>query len=233
MSVTAVAFDIDQTLWDFHAVRIEALRAVASLFAERATIPRDQLVPLLETDSLQARYDRLELQRPARQLAAIRGLALAEAAAEIAPGDERLPADATELYFRHRHAPRSPYPDTIPALTELRDSGLRLAIVSNGNTDLQAMGIAHFFDEVVLGPRVGTAKPYEEIYRLVERGLGVDAAELVCVGDDVDKDVCAPQRFGWRGVWNRRDAQATPPDCSPDATVELLTELPAVIDGWR
>lgn len=231
--VKAIAFDIDQTLWDFHAVRIEALHSVGRLFGERATIDEHLLPELLSPESLQARYDRLEVERPPTQLAEIRRLALTEAATEIAPDDAALAQDATDLYFAHRHAPRRPYADAGPALVALAAAGLRLAIVSNGNTDLAAMGLDHHFEEIVLGPSEGTAKPHAQIYRLVEHRLGLDPSDLVCVGDDPDKDVCAPQRFGWRGVWNRREAHATPPKCRPDATVELLTELPAIIEGWR
>ena len=233
MRVAAVAFDIDQTLWDFHAVRVEALRAVGRFFEEHTTLAPAVAAPLLTVDSLQERYDRLERANAASRLGEIRAMALDEAAAELAPDVDGLGTSATDLYFSIRYAPGAPYPDVVPALTELQRAGIRLAVVSNGNTDLDAMGIEHFFDEIVLGPRVGTAKPHEDIYRLVEARLGLGPDRLVCVGDDQEKDVTAPQRFGWRGVWNRRDGEELAAGCAPDATVSLLTELPQIVAGWR
>ena len=86
--------------------------------------------------------------------------------------------------------------------------------------------------QVPLASEHRVAKPNPAIYQITADQLGREPAELVCVGDDPDKDVAGPQRAGWRAVWNRRDGQELPADITPDATVELLTELPDLIRQW-
>jgi FMN hydrolase / 5-amino-6-(5-phospho-D-ribitylamino)uracil phosphatase len=227
--IHAIAFDIDQTLWDFHAIRRDALAAVLVELRARATTEHlvDQSI-----DDLQRRYDTLEAQHAGSQLAQIRRMSLAEAADEAAPGDANLGDDLVDMYFSIRHRSGEPYPDVAPALEALSNAGVRLAVVSNGNTDLDGLGLAHYFETVVLAPEVATAKPEPTIYRIVEDRLGLDAAAMVCVGDDIINDVVAPQRLGWRGVWNRRSAEPLPEGCTPDATIEHLTDLLPLVASW-
>ncbi|MCP3938928.1 MAG: HAD family hydrolase [Actinomycetia bacterium] len=228
--IQAIAFDVDQTLWDFHTHREAALRACLILVLDRAT---EQIASRWTIEDLQARYDRIEISAPGERLASIRRESLSDAAEEAAPGDPDLGDDLTELYFSIRHGPAEPYADAIPALTDLKAMGLRLAIVTNGNSDLDTLGLTDLFEAVVIGPNIGMAKPEPRIYAEVERLVGVDASSLVCVGDDPHRDVAAPQRRGWKGVWNDRGIEELPNSVLPDATVQLLTELPSVVESWK
>jgi len=227
--VRGIAFDIDQTLWDFHSVRRAALDGVLTALLSRATVDEHQDRHI---DDLQARYDRLERARPTSALSTIRRESLHQAAAVAAPGDKALGDELGDLYFSIRHQPGKAFDDARPALEQLSALGLKLAVVSNGNTDLEALQLSDLFATIVLAPDVGTAKPEPQIYSLVEQQLDLAPTALVCVGDDLENDVCAPQRKGWRGVWNRRDPSQTAEGCTPDATVALLTELPAILEKW-
>ena len=228
--VRAVVFDIDQTLWDFHAKRRQGLEACLRLLRDRDT---EGVAAGWSINDLQHRFDVLEAQVRTAVLRSIRQQSLAEAAAEAAPADAALPDELHDLYFDHRHERTEPYPDVIPTLTSLRDAGYRLGIVSNGNSDLERIGLDGWWDDIVLGPEHGVIKPEPGIYALVAQRLGVDAADLVCVGDDQHKDVAGPQTAGWRGVWVRRDGQSPDPAITPDATIDTLGPLPALVDGWR
>jgi len=227
--IRAVVFDIDQTLWDFHASRKNALRACLALLRHRAT---SEVVDRWTIDDLQTRFDRIESQAKNLALARIRAASLREAANEAAPLDPQLGNDLHELYLDHRHSTREPYADVIPALGRLRAAGLQLGLMSNGNSKIDLLGLEGWWDAIVLASEHRVAKPNPAIYQITADQLGREPTELVCVGDDPDKDVAGPQRAGWRAVWNRRDGQELPADITPDATVELLTELPDLIRQW-
>jgi len=227
--IKAVVFDIDQTLWDFHATRINALTGCLGLLRERAT---REVAQRWTVDDLQARFDRLETSARNTALGKIRTASLKEAANEAAPLDARLGIDLHELYFDTRHAAHEPFPDVVPALHQLRDAGLQLGLVSNGNSNIERLGLDGWWDAIVLAPEHGVAKPHPAIYEITAGQLGRDPSELVCVGDDPDKDVAGPQRAGWRGIWNRRDNEELPSGVIPDATVELLTEIPQLLRQW-
>ena len=227
--IKAVVFDIDQTLWDFHAARKHALAACLGLLCERAT---SQVVASWTIDELQARFDRIEEMAKHSALGRIRTASLREAANEAAPLDAKLGQDLHDLYFAVRHAAHEPFDDVIPALTALRESGLKLGLVSNGNSQIERIGLGGWWDTIVLAPDHGVAKPHPEIYRITADRIGCEPCELVCVGDDPEKDVAGPQRAGWHGVWNRRLEEELPAGINPDATIELLTELPDILTAW-
>jgi len=222
-------FDIDQTLWDFHSLRRAGLAACLDLIRDRSN---RRIVEAWTIDGLQDRFDRIEAVTTGQMLANVRTRSLQEAAAEAAPDDPTLGRELSDLYFKHRHGPAEPFPDAVPALCELRTAGYKLGIVSNGNSHLDRIGLEGFWDDVVLGPDHGLAKPDPAIFRLVESRLGCDAANTVCVGDDLDKDVRGPQQAGWRAIWNRRADETLPPGFEPDAIVQTLTELPAIVSAW-
>lgn len=227
--ISAAVFDIDQTLWDFHAHRERGLRACLELIADRATSPDASSWTI---DDLQARFDALEALADGTALSEVRRRSLADAARAAAPGDPTLAAELHDRYFAHRHAPADPFPDVVPALEALRAAGLALAVVSNGNSRLDRLGLDGWFDDVVLGHHHGLAKPDPAIYELVEHRLGRSPTELVCIGDDIDKDVVGPMARGWRGVWNRRGDAEVPVGITPDGVVAVLTDLPDLLARW-
>jgi len=227
--IQAVVFDIDQTLWDFHSLRRAGLAACLDLIGTRSD---RRHVEAWTIDDLQDRFDEVEASTSGLQLAQARSISLQEAANDAAPDDPTLGRELSELYFQHRHGPAEPFPDVVPAIRELRAAGYKLGIVSNGNSNLERIGLAGLWDDVVLGPDHGLAKPDPAIFRLVEDRLGCRAEQTVCVGDDLDRDVRGPQEAGWRAVWNRRANEILHAGLEPDATVELLTELPSILAGW-
>ena len=195
--IEAVVFDIDQTLWDFHTLRRAGLTACLALFRER--YPRE--TPSGWTiDDLQQRFDEIEASSTGASLASIRHRSLAAAAADVAPDDKELPTELGNVYFHHRHGPSAPFPDVVPSLRILKSSGYRLAVMSNGNSHLDQLGLIGWWDEIVLGPEHGFSKPDPAIYSLLSARLRCEPRRLVCVGDDPVNDVAGAQAAGWRGV---------------------------------
>src|SRR5687767_4714009 len=92
------------------------------------------------------------------------------------------------------------------ALQGLRDSGLRLGIVSNGNARAQrrkvaALGIAPYFDAVIISGAVGLRKPDPRIFRLGLRAVGAELADCWFVGDHPVVDILGARGAGLVAVW--------------------------------
>ena len=105
------------------------------------------------------------------------------------------------------------FADTEPALAALRARGLRLAIVSNFDGRLtrvcESLGIAAYFDTIVISGRVGAAKPDPRIFAVALERLGVSAAEAAHVGDSPREDVEGARRAGLRPILVARDTPAS------------------------
>ena len=142
------------------------------------------------------------------------------------------PKDVERVYAEmyDRVVPRMVYPDTRPAIDELKAAGLRLAICSNWDWDLDLVleqcGLTAAFEVAVTSARVGCRKPHPRIFEhtLDELGLGVD--EAVYVGDTVHADVDGPLAIGLRPIhiwrWYPRPRPALPDGV---AAIDELTEV--------
>jgi putative hydrolase of the HAD superfamily len=107
------------------------------------------------------------------------------------------------------------YPDVIAALSGLRARNLRLAIVSNFDGRLTlicgGLGIAGFFDAVVMSSQVGCAKPDPRIFAIALERLGVSPLEALHVGDSETLDVEGAEGAGLRGLLIDRAADRSEP----------------------
>lgn len=212
----AVLFDLDDTLWPIAPV---ILQAEQTLFAWLANnVPR--VAERFTIDSL--RQARLELlaRRPEFQLdlGALRRAGLV-AAFEQAGEDAAKVEQAMTEFFAARNAV-VPYDDVLPGLLRMKGRVL-IGSVTNGNADLQTIGLAHYFQASVSAPAFGRAKPDPSIFHAACDALGVAPHEAVHVGDDLVLDVQGAQRAGLRAVWMNRTGSRHDLDAGvqPDATV--------------
>lgn len=84
-------------------------------------------------------------------------------------------------------------------LEHLRDSGYKLALISNmaqfGEDMLERHDLAQYFDVIVLSHKAGMLKPQKEIYESTLSQLGVEPENAFMVGDSIDKDHLDPKRL--------------------------------------
>jgi putative hydrolase of the HAD superfamily len=117
------------------------------------------------------------------------------------------------------------YPDVLPALEELYEK-YTLVAVTNGNANLERIGIRHLFHDVVAASAVGVAKPAKKIFDVAVRKCGVPAHEILHVGDHPVADVDGGRRAGLRTAWlNRTDAEWSEDLPEPDVVVTTIPEI--------
>ncbi len=115
-----------------------------------------------------------------------------------------------------------------------------LALVSNfyGNVEsvLQAYGLRDYFGEIIESAVVGVRKPDPEIWRLGVRALGMNAEEVLVVGDSYTKDILPALAAGCRAVWikgkgwtDKEDAQTYPDTIS--CIADLISKCPNLTDS--
>jgi putative hydrolase of the HAD superfamily len=116
-------------------------------------------------------------------------------------------------YRQHRPAIRS-YPGTKRMLAELRASGLKLGLLSDGYLPaqpykLEVLKLAGCFDAVVLTEELGREfwKPSPRGFRLISRRLKVPGRACAYVADNPAKDFVAPNELGWLTIQWRRPGQ--------------------------
>jgi putative hydrolase of the HAD superfamily len=132
--------------------------------------------------------------------------------------------EALEVFFAARNRVEF-YEDVRPSLLRLR-ARYRLFAVSNGNADLQRCGIADLFAGHVTASAAGAAKPDARIFAALLAMAGVEAHQVLHIGDDPLADVVGATRAGMQAVWLNRDAREWPSQfAAPVRTTSTLAEI--------
>ena len=132
-----------------------------------------------------------------------------------------------EIYFAERNSVEL-YPDSLPALRRIT-ARWPLASLTNGNADLQRIGIHAHFTHHICARDSGVAKPDPRIFLAAAALLGVAPGQILHVGDDPLMDVVGAREAGLRTAWINRDGQPWPAGLG--AAPELdLPDLAALAD---
>jgi putative hydrolase of the HAD superfamily len=137
---------------------------------------------------------------------------------------EALADQAFEVFYAARNRVTF-YDDVEPALRRLKRR-YRLFALSNGNADLQRTGLAELFDGHVTAISAGAPKPDARIFANLRELAGVDAAQILHVGDDPHADVVGATQAGMQAIWMNREAREWPAQFAPPPrTISTLEEL--------
>jgi 2-haloacid dehalogenase len=127
-----------------------------------------------------------------------------------------------------------PCTDARAALTRLKASRLKLAILSNGAPRMLAAavrsaGLDDLIEETLSVEAVGVYKPHPSVYKLAVERLGVWPAELAFVSAN-GWDAWGAKAFGLRVAWcNRSGLPRERLGEPPDVELTTLADLPAAI----
>ncbi|MFN2543305.1 MAG: HAD family hydrolase [Actinomycetota bacterium] len=129
--------------------------------------------------------------------------------------------------------------ENLAVLARLKEQGHRLGLISNVTllpdlmrADIEALGIGQHLDAALFSSEVGVRKPDERIFRAMLERLGVAPERTVFVGDRLVDDVDGAHRVGMRAVQTREFRVEEDPAIEPDAVIERLPELLAVLEPW-
>ena len=239
--VEAVVFDWGGTLTPWHTVDLaEQWRVYAREFA--AFVGEDTLdSERLAADILAAEdraWRRLRHDGGSARLHEV----LAEAGVESDhPGHSAALTAYQEFWEPHTFTD----PDVEPLWRGLRERGIRVGVLSNTiwpkdyhDSVFARDGVLDLLDGAVYTSDIDHAKPHREAFRAALAAVGVDdPATAVYVGDRPYEDVHGAQRAGLRAVLVPHSDipldQQVPVDVEPDAVVQRLLDLLAVVDGWN
>ena len=219
--IRAVAFDLDNTLWDVDPVIVRAEELWLAWLKENC--PR--IPERLTLDDMRAARLELAAREPhnAHDFTYLRIASLAQHAREC-DYDESIAEAAFEIFFAARNQVDM-FPDVHAALKRLR---VRYALgsLSNGNADLGRIGVADLFDVSLNARSIGAAKPARRCFEQLVASLRFEPHQVIYVGDDPLLDVEAARAVGLRTAWMNRTGQVWPDTVAPaDIQVGDCAEL--------
>jgi putative hydrolase of the HAD superfamily len=229
----ALLVDLDDTILNDSAGTADCWKdACVSCRSEVGNVDPDRLYGAIEktrawywSDPDRHRVGRLDLDAAAREVVRL-------SLDELGVSDSVLAATVAARYRAQREARLAPFPGAVETLLWFRESGCRLALVTNGGAAMQRGKIARFglgdlFDAILVEGQLGFGKPDPRTYQLALKELAVTPVEAWMVGDNLEWDVAQPQRMGLLGIWvDVRGAGL--PDANgvrPDRIVRRLSDL--------
>ena len=213
--VRAVAFDLDNTLWEVEPVIARAEELWLTWLRENCPrIPAN-----LSLEDMRVARQQLAAREPhnAHDFTYLRIASLAAHARDHGYGEE-IAEQAFEVFIAARNEVDL-HADVRPGLRELQ-ARYRLATLSNGNADLGQIGLADLFAVSLNARGIGAAKPARRCFQALARALDLDESEVVYVGDDPLLDVQAARAAGMISAWMNRSG-APWPDGLQRADIEV------------
>lgn len=136
-----------------------------------------------------------------------------------------------ELAFGRRATFFTAYPDAAPALAELKQLGLRIAMVSNWDYTLprvvEMLGLAESFEFVLASLVEGVEKPDPRLFQVALNRFGLPPEEVLHVGDlEIDdRDGAISAGMGWTLIDRDREPELP-------TRIQSLFQLKEVLD-WH
>lgn len=236
MTVEAVVFDWGGTLSEFvSAELVDAWRLAARHLAPEREEELTRRLVAVEA----AFWASTATDQRSGTLADLLGAAAAELGLDVAEALLEEAAlrhlDAWTPHIRHD-------PEAAPTLASLRELGVRIGMLSNTHWPrhfherfLERDGLVELIDARLYTSEMPFQKPHPSAFLAACDALGVDdPGRAVFVGDRPWDDVTGARRAGMRAVLRPNPVIAPVADADePDATVERLPALVALVDAWR
>jgi putative hydrolase of the HAD superfamily len=130
------------------------------------------------------------------------------------------------------------FPQTHEILAQLK-TRYRLAVVSDaqsayGLPELRAVGLADFFDPIVISGDYGFRKPDARLFQAALTELEVIPEEAIYVGNDRFRDIMGARQAGMRTVLFCPNGNAGgPPESEPDYLLYQYADLPRAVDFFN
>jgi putative hydrolase of the HAD superfamily len=227
VSVSAVIFDWGGTLTPWHTIdQDEHWRAICAPHADPDTAVRMAADLRAAEERLWRAAEREHTSATLSELLSLAG----------APSTEAF----LDTYFQAWEPHTFTDPDAPGVLRELRGRGIKIGVLSNTmwprehhERIFDRDGVLDLIDGAVYTSEIPWTKPHPEAFKAAMAAVGVtEAGQCVFVGDRPFDDVHGARGAGMRTVLIPHSDVPTFADAAPDAIIERLADLPAVIERW-
>ncbi len=187
----AIFFDLDHTLWDFDTNSAEALRELHHTYGlHQRGVAVDAFLKTFKRINTQLwqLYDTGQIPQETIREQRFHRVLL----------EHNIDEYEMSLQFSQDYVSQSPQKkNLIPhahSVLQYLHPKYPLHIITNGFSEIQAIkmtssGIVHFFSSVVTSEKAGHKKPSKEIFEFALRENGLNASEVVMIGDNLVTDI--------------------------------------------
>ena len=227
--IKCITFDLDDTLWAVNPVIVAANKTLYSWLSENAEAfvkchqLRDfeslkqqalQTFPDIGHSVTMIRMKQLEIGLLQAGYPQDQALALAHQAFEVF-----IEARNQVELFEHARA----------MLEKLKQAGYMIGALSNGNADVNRVGLGDLFDFALNADGVGKEKPHPLMFELMLEQNGLRPEQVIHIGDNPHHDIEGAKNAGLWTIWVNLDNRHWPDGLPADQDVGCLGEIPDAV----
>ncbi len=227
--IKCITFDLDDTLWAVNPVIIAANKTLYQWLSENAELfvkcykLRD--FEVLKQQALQQspdighsvtliRLKQLEIGLLAAGYPQEQAVALSHQAFEVF-----IEARNQVELFEHARG----------VLEKLRQSGYLIGALSNGNADVNRVGLGDLFDFALNADGVGKEKPHPLMFEQMLHSNQLRPEQVIHIGDNPIADVQGAQELGMATIWINVITQEWQHEFRADKDVSCISDLPGAV----
>jgi putative hydrolase of the HAD superfamily len=223
-------FDLDRTLWDFEKNSQQALRILYSELKMQDRIGNfyDFYHKYKNINSdLWVAYGRGKITKDE-----LRNTRFEKTLHKFGIVDEELNQLLNNGYIDISPNQTNIFPFAIETLTELKEDGFNLHIITNGFKEVQHRklkncGFDAFFDVIVCSEEIGKNKPAPEVFHHAMQKAGAIPSKSVMIGDDFQVDIIGANNAGMKSILF--DPEDRHRRRKGDYHIKSLDEIPGIL----
>ena len=231
--IKLITFDLDDTLWDNGPVIRRAVQEGYEWLFNRCP----ELLKHHDAASLDAMKNTLREEDPAlaHRVSEVRitGMQRALEGVGYQHDEARQIAEQAFGVFHHwRH--QVDLFDGVEEVLRNLSSHYSLAVITNGNADVNQLGLGQYFQFTVSAEDLNRSKPDPEVFMRALALAGVTSREVIHVGDNLITDVQGAAEVGMKTIWfnpEGLDSESAP--VQPDEVITKLPELQNKVEKIR
>jgi putative hydrolase of the HAD superfamily len=201
----AIFFDMDGTILDWETGMEESWLMSCEKYGDGSHTPA-RLLDAIRTrrtwfwsDSERAYRGRMDLDGASREV-------VRHAFTDLGLGNLGVADSLADHYRALRAAAIAPYPGATETLAALRERGIPLALITNGEArnqrrSVEKHALQRYFQCIVIEGEFGCGKPDERVFRHALDATGCAPERVWMVGDNLSADIETPHRLGMHTVW--------------------------------
>ncbi len=220
-TIKAVTLDLDDTLWPVWPAIERAEKALENWLSQHAPMAAALFANASVRDDIRSEIVR---NRPdlKHNLSAVRREAI-RTTLYLAKENPLLAEVAFNVFYAERNRVNL-FDDAISTLAFL-SSRFPVVALSNGNADIERIGIKPYFRASISAQEFGHGKPDARIFHAAAAAVDVSPENVLHIGDDMRLDVLGALNAGMQTAWLNREGSSWTHAVQPHLTVRSLAQL--------
>ena len=201
--IQAITFDLDDTLYENTSVIVNAEHSLYEFMHNQFPATKH-----VSKDFWRVQQKTHILANPLlkNDMGELRRLSLESGFMVIGLSGKEL-ITATTMCFEHFYFQRSNFtlPNNIHSLLKTLSDSLPLIAITNGNVDLQQIGLKGYFEACFQASTELPMKPHKAMFDAAQAHLNIPHENILHVGDNLPKDIYGALRAGYQTAWYAED----------------------------